>query len=462
MQILEEIGLRFLDAETLDLWERAGATVDHQQQHVRLDRELVMELVGQAPPTFTMRARNPAHNVFIGENGVAFFPSAGMVNVSNTQIGRRPGTEQDVIDLLKLIQQCHALHFAGVQQVAMHDVPISTRHLLTQLHGYTLSDKALFGVSHGRIITADVLAMARLVFGDDLTTGGPVTGGNINVNSPLVYDERMLGGLITYARAGQVNIITPFILAGAMSPVTIPAAVAQQNAEALAGIALAQLVRPGTPTIYGGFTTNADMRSGSPAFGTPEGAWALLIGAQLARFYGLPYRGSGALTNANLVDGRAIYETMWTLWPAIQAHTNLVVHAAGWLEAGLTISYEKLIIDLENLAMMQHFLQGVQWADDVFALDMIAEVGSGGHHFGTAHTLAHYESAFFAPTLAERQNFDAWDSAGQVDVVQRAATVWQTLLNQYTPPPLDPAIAESLHAYVERRKGELADVELYG
>ena len=461
MHILENVGLRFLDDEALTLWEQAGAKVSRAEQHVWLDRGLVMNLVQHAPRRFIWRARNPERNIKIGENALAFFPNAGMVNVSNVKVGRRPGLQADAIDLFKLVQQCNILHFAGVQHVAMHDVPISERHLRVQLNGLTLSDKAAQAVSHGRIIVNDALEMAKLVFGDDLVTGGPVTGGNINVNSPLVYDDRMLGGLIAFARAGQVNIITPFILAGAMSPVTIPGAVAQQNAEALAGIALTQLVRPGAPVIYGGFTTNVDMKSGSPAFGTPEGAWALLLGAQLARHYDLPYRGSGSLNTANTVDAQAALESLWTLWPAIQAHTNVIIHAVGWLEGGLTVSYEKFIIDVENLARMQHFLQGVDWEGDVFALEAIAEVGPGGHHFATTHTQARYQSAFYDSLLSDRSNFDAWRAAGEPDIVQRAAESWQTLLKTYTLPPLAEGVREALEDYVARRSQELAGVNLY-
>jgi trimethylamine--corrinoid protein Co-methyltransferase len=315
--------------------------------------------------------------------------------------------------------------------------------------------------AHGREITTDCLNMARLVFGD-ITAGGPVIGDVINANSPLRYDARMLGGLITYARAGQVCFITPFILAGAMSPITMAAALAQQNAEALAGVALTQLVRPGAPVIYGGFTTNVDMKSGSPAFGTPEGAWALSVGAQLARYYGLPYRGSGSLTNATTPDAQAAYETMWTLWPAVMSHTNLVAHAVGWLEGGLTASFEKFIIDVELLAMFYHLLEGFAIDDETLALDMIAEVGPGGHHFGTTHTQARYRTEFYQPFISSRLGYDTWLAAGGRDTAQRANAVWKEMLAHYEAPPLDPAIEEALRAYVERRERELEGKNLYG
>jgi trimethylamine--corrinoid protein Co-methyltransferase len=301
--------------------------------------------------------------------------------------------------------------------------------------------------------------MARLVFGT--LDGDPVIGDVINVNSPLRYDQRMLGGLITYARAGQVTFITPFILAGAMSPVTMAAALAQQNAEALAGIALTQLVKPGAPVIYGGFTTNVDMRSGSPAFGTPEGAWALLVGAQLARRYQLPYRGNGSLTNAKLPDAQAAYETMWNLWPAVQAHTNLVMHAVGWLDGGLTSSFEKFILDVENLAMFTHFLDGFAVDEASLAIGMMAEVGPGGHHFGTAHTQARFETAFYETAVADRQGYDAWVAAGQLDAQQRATKVWQDLLRYYEQPEMDTAVNDALVDFVARRERELEKQNLY-
>ncbi len=461
LHILENVGLDFLDVEALDIWEKAGAKVDHAGRHVWIDRGLAMEAIATAPASFNWRARNPAHSVVVGENVITCGPNGGMVYSTNLDRGRRPGTLADYEDFVKLSQQCHVLHCAGWEQVAPLDIPASTRHLYRLYAGLTLADKVVMEAAHGRIITADCLRMVELVFGD-INTGGPVIGDVVNVNSPLRYDERMLGGLIAYARAGQVCFITPFILAGAMSPISMAAALAQQNAEALAGIALTQLVRPGAPVIYGGFTTNVDMKTGSPAFGTPEGAWALLVGAQLARRYKLPYRGSGSLTTAKIPDAQATYETMWNLWPAVQAHTNLIMHAVGWLEGGLTASYEKFIIDVELLAMFFHFLDGFTIDDDTLALDMIAAVGPGGHHFGTPHTQARYSTEFFQPALADRQGYDSWLEAGGLDVVQRANAVWKELLAQYQPPPLDRAIREALQDFVARRERELEGKNLYG
>lgn len=460
LQILETIGLDFLDNEALDLWQQAGARVDRSTQHVWLDRGLVLELVAKAPTSFTWRARNPDRSVFIGGDTINFAPHGGTVFAANLERGRRPGLLQDYHNLQKLVQMCNVVHFAGEQLVVPHDVEVSNRHLRRLLSGFTLTDKAVMEAAHGRIIPGDALTMARIVFGEELG-GDPVIGGIINVNSPLRYDDRMLGGLITYARAGQVTIITPFILAGAMSPITIASALAQQNAEALAGIALTQLVNPGAPVIYGGFTTNVDMKSGSPAFGTPEGAWALAVGAQLARRYKLPYRGSGSLNTSKVPDAQAAYETMWSIWPAVLAHTNFVMHAVGWLEGGLTVSYEKFIIDAESLAMFAHFLRGFEINEDTLALDMIAEVGPGGHHFGTPHTQARFSNEFYESFLADRLGYQTWFEAGAFDAAQRANLIWKELLAQYEAPAMDPTVAEALQDYVSRRERELAGVELY-
>jgi trimethylamine--corrinoid protein Co-methyltransferase len=271
----------------------------------------------------------------------------------------------------------------------------------------------------------------------------------------------MLGGLITYARAGQVTFITPTILAGAMSPVTMAAALAQQNAEVLGGAALTQLVRPGAPVIYGGFTANIDLRRGSPAFGTPEGAWAALAGAQLARRYGLPCRGSGALTTSKATDAQAAYESLWTLWPAVLAHTNLIMHGAGWIDGGLTVSFEKFIIDLENLAMFRRFLEGFAVDDATLALETIAEVGPGGHHLSTSHTLERSRTAFFPASLSDRLAYDTWALAGGEDAATRANRIWKEMLAGYEQPPLEPATAEALSDYVARRERELEKSSLY-
>jgi trimethylamine--corrinoid protein Co-methyltransferase len=456
MHILENVGLDFLDTEALDIWQNAGAKVNRAAQHVWLDRGLVLEAVAKAPSSFTWRARNFECSVIVGKNFVNFMPQAGMAYAANLDTGRRHGTLADFDNFLKLTHMCNALHCGGVQHVEPQDVPISLRHLKRLYSSFTLTDKTVQQAVHGRIITTDAINIARIIFGDDLGSQ-PVLGGVINASSPLRYDERMAGGLITYARAGQVTIITPFILAGAMSPITIAAALAQQNAEALAGVALTQLVKPGAPVVYGGFTTNIDMKSGGPAFGTPEGAWALLAGAQMARYYHLPYRGSGSLNTSKLPDAQAAYETMWTIWPAVLAHTNVIQHAVGWLDGGLTASYEKFIIDVEGLAMFHHFLDGLVSNHESRLTETRVD-----EQYGLKSALQTRPSPeYYQPFLSDRQDYAAWLAAGGQDTAQRANTIWKALLAQYQPPPLDSGIKEALQDYIARREGELAGQSLY-
>ncbi len=412
LRILEETGIEFQDDEALSLWSGAGADVDFATQRVRLDRGLVLQLVAKAPRTFTWRARNPGHDVSIAPGRTAFGPCGGMVYVLDRDGTRRPGTFADYENLVRVAHESPALHFAAWEQVAALDIPVSARHLHRLRAAIRLSDKPLMESAHGRVITADCLEMCRLVFGD--LDGAPVVGDVINISSPLRFDSRMLGGLITYARAGQVTFMTPFILAGAMAPITMAAALAQQNAEALAGVALAQLVRPGAPVMMGGFTSNLDMRSGTPALGTPEGAWATLAGAQLARRYGLPFRGNGSLTTGKTHDSQSATETQWSLWPSLTAHNDLVMHASGWIDGGLTVSLEKVAQDLDQIEALM---------SDV--------------HPGPA------------------------TAPGPERSIQRASRSWQRRLADYEPPGLEPAVAEALDDYVTRRSIELKDENLY-
>jgi trimethylamine--corrinoid protein Co-methyltransferase len=459
MTILEQSGIRFMDAEALDLWDQAGAKVDHANQHVWIDRDLLAETIQTAPHTFTWHARNPDHSLTIGGNHIAFAPCAGMAYVSTLDGQRRPGRLEDFHKVLQIAQSCNAFQFAGGPNIACQDLAPNIRHLHRLEAIYTLTDKAGRDVAHGRVITEDNLELARIVHGDPLP--GAVTGGVVNVNSPLIFDDRMLGGLITFARAGQVSIITPFIMAGAMSPITMASALAQQNAEALAGVALTQLVRPGAPVVYGGFTMNVDMRSGSPAFGSPEGAWAAIVGAQLARRYGLPYRSNGSLTNSKYPDAQAAYETQWTLWPAVMSHANMVVQGAGWLDAGLSMSYEKMIIDLEGLAMFQHFLKGFDINDQDLALETIHSVGPGGHHFDTELTQERYKTAFYEPTITDRKNFETWLVEGGSKAEDRAAKILAIIFENYSPPALDEGLRDGIHDFVAERAELRGGQELY-
>jgi trimethylamine--corrinoid protein Co-methyltransferase len=456
MQILEQFGLDFIDAEALAIFEAAGARVDHAAQHVWLDRGLVLEAIAKAPASFTLHARNPARNLTVGGRHINFLPCLGTPFVSDLDKGRRPGTLAACEDLIRLVQLCTPLHGAGGYICTPQDLPVPVRHLEMDRAQYRLSDRTTISPAYNRGVADDCIAMAAIIFGgENKLRQQAVLTSLVNVNSPLRYDSGMTSSLIAYARAGQPLIVTPFILAGAMSPISMAGAVAQQNAEALAGIALTQLVNPGVPVIYGSFTTNTDMATGGPAFGTPESAWGTFAGAQLARRYRLPYRNSGGLTTSKLADAQAAYETQMCLWPNVMSHTNYVLHAAGWLEGGLVASFEKLIIDVEQLAMFQHLLGGAEISDATLALDSIREVGPGGHHFGTAHTIARYASEFFLPIVADRQNIGAWQDAGAMDAARRAYNIWTELLASYEPPPLDPGVAEALNEFVARRRREL-------
>jgi len=455
MKILEETGVEFLDGETLGIWKLAGALVDHDSQRVRIERKLVEEALKTVPPSFTLQARNPDRNVTIGGNHINFVTVASAPYYSDLKSGRQPGSLETYKKMIRLAQVCGPIHVIEGTLLEPQDVPIPQRHLAKGYAVYSLSDKAHLVASHGREVAEDYVNMASIVFGgEEEIRCDPVLSTVVNANSPLRYDERMLGGLLTYARYKQPVAITPFILAGAMSPVSLPSALAQQNAEALAGITLTQLVNPGTPVIYGGFATSIDMQTGSPAFGGPEGALALLAGAQLARFYGLPYRGSGGLNNSKIPDAQAAYETQMTLWPAVMAHTNLILHSAGWLESGLVCSLEKFVQDVEGLAMMSRFLNGLEISEETLALEEIADVGPGGNHFGTAYTMARFQDAFYRPTLSDRQNYETWSENGAKDALQRSHEIANQLLEIYEQPSLPSKVQGELMEYVEKRKQE--------
>lgn len=456
VQILENTGIEFLDDEALDLFAQAGADVQRETRRVRIDRGLLLETIAKAPSSFTLHARNPERNVIIGGNYVVFSPVGGPAYSTNLERGRRPGTLADYEDLVRLTHIFNILHHGSDTHVEPTDLPAETRHLDYLYRLITLTDKTIMGPIRGRVLARDAVEITALLFGGHgVIREHPGLISIVNANSPLRYDNVMAEGLITYARAGQAVVVTPFILAGAMGPITLAGAMAQQNAEALAGIALAQLVNPGAPVVYGGFTTDTYMRSGSPSFGTPEAAWAILVGGQLARRYHLPYRTSGGLNSSNVPDAQAAYESMMSLWPSILGHGNFIYHAAGWIEGGLTTSYEKFINDVEVLSMMASLLDGFEINDDTLALAYIDQVGPGGHHFDTTHTLARFSTAFYHPLISTRQSYEAWVESGSLDAAQRAHLKWKALLKTYQQPPLDPAIDEALRDYVTRRKREL-------
>ena len=453
LTILEDIGIAFLLDEALDLLAKAGASVDRDNQMVRFDRGLVEEAVANAPSEFTLHARNPAHDLQIGGRRINFGTVGSPPNVSDIERGRRPGNLEDYRDLVRLAQVLNVVHFMGGYPVEPVDVPPATRHL-DCLHAFaTLSDKVFHAYSLGRQRISDGLEITRIARGVDYQTLGhePSLFTVINSSSPLRIDGPMLEGVIEMARHRQAVVMTPFTLSGAMAPATIAGALALQNAEALAGIAFTQLVNPGTPVVYGGFTSNVDMKSGAPAFGTPEYTQAALAGGQLARRYRIPYRSSNA-NAANVVDAQAAYESQMSLWGAVMGYANMVMHGAGWMEGGLCASFEKMVIDAEMCQMMAEFLRRLVVDEDTLALDAIREVGPGGHFFGAAHTLARYETAFYQPMVSDWSNFESWQESGELTATMRAHRLYRQLLADFEPPPLDPAIRDELDEFVTRRK----------
>ncbi len=458
MHVLENLGIEFLSASALEILARAGAEVDVDTQMVRMDRGFVLEAVAKAPASFTLHARNPERDVIMGANHICFDSVGGPPNASDLDGGRRSGNFEDLCNFVRLTQALDVLHMCGGTPIAPIELDAETRHLDCTYAFITLTDKVWHGSGLGRKRMADAIDMLCIARGKtrDEIAREPGLFTTINANSPRRFDGPMLDGLMEAAENGQVVSVTPFTLSGAMSPVTLAGSLVQQNAEALAGIAFAQIVAPGAPCMYGAFTSNVDMKTGAPAFGTPEYVKACLAAGQLARRYDLPYRSSN--TNAsNAVDAQATYESSMSLWGAIMGHANLVHHGAGWLEGGLTASFEKAIVDAEMLQMMAEFLQPPEVNEATLAVDAIAEVAPGGHFFGAKQTLELYETAFYSPLLSDWRNFETWEESGSETATERANGIWKRLLEDYEPPPIDPAVDEELKAFVTRRKREEAE-----
>ena len=455
LQILEEVGMDVLLPEARALYQAAGAEVEPGGQRVRFDRAMVLDAVATAPERFTLHARNPAHDLGIGGDEIVFGCVSSPPNCSDLEGGRRPGSQADFRNLLRLSQSLNAIHFIGGYPVEPVDVHPDVRHLECLRDMATLTDKPghAYSLGWGRIHDGIEIARIARGIGREQLEREPSLLTVINTSSPLRLDAPMAAGIIAMARAGQAVILTPFTLAGAMAPVTLAGALAQQNAEALAGIALTQLVRKGAPVVYGGFTSNVDMKSGAPAFGTPEYMKAVLVGGQLARRYRLPYRSSN-VNAANAVDAQSAYESMFSLWAVVMSGCNVVKHAAGWLEGGLVASFEKLVIDADLLQMVGEFLEPLQVDASTLALDAVREVGPGGHYFGCAHTQERFRTAFYAPMISDWRNYESWREAGAPDACHRASALVKRLLAEYEPPPLEPAIKEELDAFVDRRTRE--------
>lgn len=453
LRLLEEIGIEFMGPTARRLFRQAGAEVDEATGLVKLPRELITQALSTAPASFRLTPRNPARAITVGGNHVAFGLVAGPPNIHDCVQGRRSGNHADYVSLIKLAQFFDAIHFIGNQPTAPIELPAETRHLDCYLANVTYSDRIYHCTAIGRdraLDGIDIMALSRGKTRAELIDDPSVIT-IISVNSPRRFDEAMSDGLMTMSEFGQAVVVTPFTLMGAMTPVTLAAALTQQNAEALAGIVLTQLVRPGAPVVYGAFTSNVDMHSGAPAFGTPENARATMAAGQLARLYNLPYRASNA-SASNIVDAQAAYESQMSIWSAVMGHANLVYHGAGWMEGGLTASFEKIVLDVEMLQMMAQTIQPIDVNDDEIALGTIAAVASGGHFFGTPHTLARYETAFYQPLISNWQNYENWEIAGGLTATQRATKIWQQALAEYQQPALDPAIAEALVAFAAKRR----------
>ena len=453
LTLLATQGMRVLSPEAQALYAAAGARVEDQT--VRLDPGLVAERLATVPARFTLEARNPAKSLKLGGGFCIYASVGGPAYVMDNDRGRRDGTFAEMVDFLRLVQSLNVIHQEGGCPFEPMDLPAPTRHLDIFHAQIRHLDKSWQTQTLGRARTLDGIAMAAIMLGTtpEALAERPVLLGIINTNSPLQLDVPMAEGLITMAAHGQVNVITPFTLAGAMAPVTLAGALVLQHAEALAGIVLTQIVRPGVPVMYGGFTSNVDMRSGSPAFGTPEYARAAQVSGQLARHIGVPFRSSN-VTAANEVDAQAAWESQMALWGALTGGAHLLEHAAGWLHGGLTASFEKLILDAEMLQMMEAYFEPFPTGPDDLALEAIAEAGAGGHFFGTAHTMARYEKAFHNPMVANWDNHTSWLDKGGITARERANAVWKQMLAEAEDPALDPAVDEALSAYVARRKAE--------
>ncbi len=453
-RIVSELGIEFLHENALDYFRKAGQDVEGEL--VKFDPDWILEQIAKAPAEFTLQARNPGRTVQIGGDHMVFSAVYGCPFVREG-LERRNATYQDFQNLVKLAQSFPQLDSPGGTICEPDDKPLDSRHLDMVYALMTLSDKPFMGSVTSAANAVDTIAMAEIVFGADSLDETPAIISLINVNSPLRFDDRMLGALIEYAKRGQPTIVTPFLLMGAMSPVSVAATLAQQVGEALAGIALVQTIRPGCPVVFGSFLSNTDMQSGSPAFGTPESAVGLFCTGQIARHYNLPFRSGGSLTSSQVVDAQAGYESMMTLWPTFLAGTNFVMHAAGWLESALVSCYEKFVTDVETLRMMYEVFKPLEINEETLAFSAHQEVGQGGHFLGAVHTLERFRECFYRPIVSSTENYERWSRNGGNDTAARANDVWKKKLEEYEEPVMDTDLMAELKAYVDRRRTELGD-----
>ena len=457
-RILRDIGIEFRgDTAALALWREAGADV--RGERVRFEPGHLKAIIAEsAPRSFTQHARNPERSVLIGQDNVVFAPAYGAPFVHDMDGGRRYGTLADFENLVKLTCASPWLHHSGGTVCEPVDLPVNKRHLDMVYAHLRHSDKPFMGSVTTPERAEDSIEMARIVFGERFTDTHCVVMGNINMNSPLVYDRAMSGSLRAYASANQCPVVVPFILGGATGPVSMAGAVAQSLAEVMAGVALGQLERPGSPAVFGNFLTTVNLKTGSPTFGTPESALGSFAAAQLARRIGLPLRCSGAFTSSKLPDAQAMQESVTSLHTALLCGANFILHAAGWLEAALTIGYEKLVLDADHLGAVHTLLGGLAVDSETLALDAFREVGPGNHFFGCAHTLSRYETAFHECEIADTDSYENWRDAGSRDSMMRANAKWKEILRACESPPLDASVDEGLREFMARKKTSMPDI----
>ncbi|MEM7084021.1 MAG: trimethylamine methyltransferase family protein [Pseudomonadota bacterium] len=456
--VLEEVGINFLETpDALALWRDAGADVDGER--VRFPRGLCRKIIqDSAPAEFTQHARNPMRSTVIGGKRTVLVPAYGPPFVRDLDKGRRYATLEDFQNFVKLAYLSPGLHHSGGTVCEPVELPVNKRHFDMVYSHLKYSDKPFMGSVTHESRAQDSVDMCKLVFGEEFAMNNTVMTSLINVNSPMAFDSLMLGSARVYAENMQATVISPFIVAGAMSPVTVAGTVTQILAEALAGMAYTQLVRPGAPVVFGTFSSAMSMQSGAPTFGTSEPSLVLYAAAQLARRLGVPFRSGGGLCASKMADAQAAYEAANTLQTAALAGVNFMLHTAGWLEGGLVMSYEKFVMDADQAAMISILLNGVDMSDNGQALDAIRETGPGAHYLGSAHTQANFETAFYRSTIADNNSFEQWTEDGELDAAQRANGVWKSMLADYVAPAIDPAIDEALIDYMTRRKAEFPDM----
>jgi len=453
LEVLEEVGVDFYLEEAREILSRNGAKVEGETAYFTPD--LVEEHLSHAPSQFTQIARNPENNVLIGGKNAVFAPVYGPPFVQDLDGGRREATLEDFQNFVKLAYLSPYIHHSGGTIVEPTDEPSETRHLDMLYSHIKYSDKPFMGAVMAHDHAEDSVRMVEIVHGKEAIRENPALISLINISSPRRLDDRMLEALTVYAKARQAVIITPFIMAGAMSPVSLAGTLIQQNAEALAGLIYAQMVNPGTPVVYGSFMTNIDLKSGAPVFGSPESQMALLASAQMAKKYGIPFRSGGMFASSKVTDAQAAYESVMTMLPAVLGRVHFILHAAGWLENGMTAGYEKFILDCELLGMYHKLTKGIDFSEEALAMDSLRDVEPGGHHLGTPHTMRNFTNAFYRSEIFDYKDIDQWVDDGSVTAAESAADQVKNLLAEYKAPALDPELDQELQDFIAQRKEEI-------